>query len=372
MRAWHLIALAAAALFAAVSPARADERILSYDSDVAVQPDSSLLVSETITVRAEGIEIRRGIYRDFPTRYKGPRGGRVRVGFELLDVTRNGAPEPAATEPIGNGVRVRIGQEDVFLAPADYRYVIRYRTTRQIGRFADYDELYWNVTGNGWDFPIDQANVRITLPRPVKLGQRAVYTGAQGSTATNGRVVAERLGEINFQSTAPLGPREGMTVAVAWPKGVVAEAPQNSRLGWWLADHGPTLVGALGLARAARLLFLCLETRRARSARRDGRTDLLAARRFDPGGDALRVENEGRQPQLRGGLGRFGRAWARPAGRGGRRLVFERQDADRTAGSALPRSRRPRKRCFANWRRRATQSSWTRAITQNFRPRRKL
>ena len=174
-----LLAGGAAAADARRRPTSASSAI---DSDVAVQRDGALLVAETITVRAEGIEIRRGIYRDFPTRYKGRRGGQVRVGFELLGVTKNGAPEPAATETIGNGVRIRIGQRGGLPRAGDYRYVIRYRTTRQLGRFDDFDELYWNVTGNGWAFPIDQAEVRITLPSPATFGQRAFYTGPQGAT----------------------------------------------------------------------------------------------------------------------------------------------------------------------------------------------
>ncbi|HET9334985.1 MAG TPA: DUF2207 domain-containing protein, partial [Sphingomicrobium sp.] len=228
--------------------ASAEERILDYHSDIAVQPDSSLLVTETIIVRAEGNRIRRGIYRDFPTRYKGARGSQVRVGFELLGVTRNGAREPAATEPVSNGVRVRIGSQDVYLEPGEYRYSIRYRTTRQLGRFADFDELYWNVTGNGWVFPIDRVEARITLPSPAAFGQRAVYTGPQGASGKEARVISERPGEILFRTTAPLGPYEGLTVAVAWPKGVVADASVDEQWRWWLADYGPPVLGALALA----------------------------------------------------------------------------------------------------------------------------
>jgi uncharacterized membrane protein YgcG len=227
--------------------ASAEERILDYHSDIAVQPDSSLLVTETILVRAEGNRIRRGIYRDFPTRYKGARGSQVRVGFELLGVTRNGAREPAATEPASNGVRVRIGSQDVYLEPGEYRYSIRYRTTRQLGRFADFDELYWNVTGNGWVFPIDRVEARITLPSPATFGQRAVYTGPQGASGKQARVASERPGEILFRTTAPLAPYEGLTVAVAWPKGVVAGPSESDRRSWWLADNGPPLAGALAL-----------------------------------------------------------------------------------------------------------------------------
>ena len=228
--------------------ANAEERILDYRSDVAVQPDGSLLVTETITVRAEGDQIRRGIYRDFPTRYKSRRGSQVRVGFELLGVTRDGATEPAATEPIANGVRVRVGQEDVFLPPREYRYAIRYRTTRQIGRFTNFDELYWNITGNGWVFPIDRVEARITLPSPAAFSQRAVYTGPRGATGKQARVVSERPGEIVFQTTGPLGAYEGLTVAVAWPKGVVADATSDQQWRWWLADYGPPILGVLALA----------------------------------------------------------------------------------------------------------------------------
>jgi hypothetical protein len=104
------------------------------------------------------------------------------VGFEFEGAERDGKPEPAAVEPLSNGVRIRIGSADTLIEPGEHRYVIRYRTTRQIGRFPDYDELYWNATGNGWGFPIEVAEARIRLPSPVSFLDRAVYTGRQGST----------------------------------------------------------------------------------------------------------------------------------------------------------------------------------------------
>ena len=48
-----------------------------------------------------------------------------------------------------------------------HEYQLRYQTSRQLGFFEDYDELYWNVTGNGWMFPIDHAGARIELPAAV-------------------------------------------------------------------------------------------------------------------------------------------------------------------------------------------------------------
>lgn len=205
--------------------AAGDERILSFSSDIQVRRDASLDVTETIRIAAQGDQFRHGLYRDFPTRY-GRAGRTVEVGFEVAGVTRDGRPEPWRTEPVTNGERIIVGDADALLAPGIHTYRIRYRTTRQLGFFADRDELYWNVTGNGWIFAIDRAEVRIRLPARVRFGNRAVYTGVMGSTEGNARVTGERPGDISIATTRRLGPGEGLTIAVAWPKGVVRAPPR--------------------------------------------------------------------------------------------------------------------------------------------------
>jgi uncharacterized membrane protein YgcG len=239
-RAGSLLALLLAAL-AMLMPgaALAEERILSWRSDIEVRPDGALDVTETIRLTAEGYQINHGIYRDFPTTYE-REGRRVRVGFEVQSVERDGQPEPYVTEGAGNGVRVRIGDGDIFVPHGEHTYVIRYTTTRQLGFFEGYDELYWNVTGNGWAFPIDQAEARIRLPEPVPFGpERAFYTGPQGATARGAAVVSEQPGAIVIRTTTTLQPYEGVTVAVRWPKGVVAEPPRPSAARLEFQDEGP-------------------------------------------------------------------------------------------------------------------------------------
>ncbi len=238
---------AALALVVASAPAQADERILRYVSDVQVQRDSSLQVAETIDVRAERNRINHGIYRDFPTRYRGRNGSQVRVGFNFEGATLDGQPVAASAEAFGNGVRIKVGDPDKYVDAGEHRYVLRYSTTRQIGRFKDYDELYWNATGNGWIFPIDVVEARIHLPSAEKFGQRSLYTGAYGSTDHSAEVVEEKPGDILIRTTGPLGPGEGLSVAVAFPKNVVASPTSASRLHDWLADNGPPIVGGLGL-----------------------------------------------------------------------------------------------------------------------------
>ena len=240
-----LLAWAAVLLALIPAAARAEERILSFVSDVQVQMNGDLLVTETIRVRAEGDSIKRGIFRDFPTRQM--RDGRVvRTGFEVLEVRRDGRPEPWDVESIDNGERVRIGDADVLLEPGEHDYAIRYRTTRQLRYFPDFDELYWNATGNGWPFPIDVAEARVRLPSPVPLGDRAMYTGYEGARERNAEVSFEAPGQIHFRTTEPLDAYEGLTLAVAFPKGVVAAPPPRSAASLWLQRNGP--IGAAILA----------------------------------------------------------------------------------------------------------------------------
>jgi uncharacterized membrane protein YgcG len=233
---------------AAVGPAQAVERILRFISDVEVQSKGDLAVAETIRVQAEGNQIRRGILRDFPTTYTRPDGSRVVVGFDVLSVTRDGADENWTTEALANGTRVRIGRAEVALTNGEHEYVIRYRTTRQIGFFADYDELYWNVTGTGWTFAIDAAEARITLPEAVPFRQTAFYTGPQGASGKDATIVEQQPGHIVFRSTRLLPPGNGLTVAAAWQKGVVAAPTASQETGWWLEDNLPSVVAGGGLA----------------------------------------------------------------------------------------------------------------------------
>jgi len=46
------------------------ERIISFDSEITINEDASMIVTEKINVYSNGDKIKRGIYRDFPTRYK--------------------------------------------------------------------------------------------------------------------------------------------------------------------------------------------------------------------------------------------------------------------------------------------------------------
>ncbi|MEO7411010.1 MAG: DUF2207 domain-containing protein, partial [Sphingomicrobium sp.] len=243
----HCLPLVAALAALWPATASAEERINRFSSDIAIHKDGSLDVTETIEVTAENQRINHGIFRDFPTTYRGSRGNKVHVGFKLLDASLDGEAVPSDVSNVSGGKRVRLGDADRMVAPGSHRYVLHYQATREIGRFQDHDELYWNVTGNGWIFPIDAAEARVRLPSPATFGAPSVYTGAAGAKGQAARIVAQAPGSIDIATTSPLGPYEGLTIAVPFPKGVIDPESGGSRFANWFADNGPTLVALLGL-----------------------------------------------------------------------------------------------------------------------------
>ncbi|MBV6657995.1 MAG: DUF2207 domain-containing protein [Devosiaceae bacterium] len=231
-------------LFAlAAAPALAQEEILSFESRVQVQTDGTFLVTERIEVRAEGVQIRRGIFRDFPTVQRLPSGLVHRTTFDLVSVQRDGRDEPHHTELIEGGTRVYVGDANTFLQRGVYIYTLTYETRHQMRTFDTFDEVYWNATGNFWSFPIRRAVATIELPTGAQIGNTASFTGRFGEAGKPAQMRIVGPNTIRFSTGRTLGPREGLTVAVAFQKGLVAQ-PANADLKPLLDNAGLAAIGA--------------------------------------------------------------------------------------------------------------------------------
>ena len=234
---------------ATLTLAQAEERILNYHSQITIADNGRIEVRETIQVQAEGEQIRRGIYRNFPTDYKDPMGNHYRVDFNVVAVQRNGQQEPWHTQKHANGIRLYIGDADRMLAEGQHEYQIQFQTHRQLGFFEDHHELWWNVTGNGWIFPIDKASARISLPFSIPPGDYRLdaYTGPFGSTEQSAEKAVLDGQTVEFSSSRALGPYEGLSVVVAWPKGLMTEPDLQQKIRWFAEDNGSAIVLLLGL-----------------------------------------------------------------------------------------------------------------------------
>ena len=216
--------------------------IQDFEAELTVEPSGNVQVTETIRPRFRGSW--NGIYRNLSLEHRTADGRRERLDVELLGITDE-AGEPLEYEASRQGRWTRRfqiwipGAED-----ATRTVVIRYvlhnaiRFFQEGGEIGPLDELYWNATGNEWEIPIEQATVRIVLPDQVTPTQSAGYTGIAGSTETAVRI-ATRGSSVSFEATRPLGPGEGLTVAVGWPPGTVARPAPASGLVRQAGRWGP-------------------------------------------------------------------------------------------------------------------------------------
>ena len=225
-----------ALVFAAI-PASAQEVIQSFSSDITLRVDGSVEVTEYIEVNAEGIKIRRGIYRDIPVIMINDDGSKHRSKLEVLSIEKDGVAEPFFIESITNGKRIYIGDADIFLQRGTYRYKIKYSMTRMARSFDDYDELYWNATGNFWDFAIRNSVAQITLPDGAIISDLIAFTGPVGSTGQDVKITKTGNNTATFRATRSFSAYEGMSVVAKFQKGILTKPEGMDALMQYLSDR---------------------------------------------------------------------------------------------------------------------------------------
>jgi hypothetical protein len=208
----------AVALCTSASAQNPKERILSFKSHITVNPGGTMLVTETIRVSTIGDQIKHGIYRDFPTRYKDRRGNSYVVGFDVKDMRRDNAPEDYRTKtcPTVYGCTSAKG---LFPLAGEYTYTLTYQTDRQLGFFRDHTNFTGTSPATVGSFPSMQ-------PRRL-FCQRGCRETRSPSTATpDPRVQKIRTSwDVNEEEAFPLSPRGAwamrVTIVAGWPKGFV-------------------------------------------------------------------------------------------------------------------------------------------------------
>ena len=201
------------------SPSQVSEKIYLFDVKIDVQTDGSINITEDITLNAKHQKIRRGIYRDIPILSDGQ--------LTPVSLTMDGRPHPFFTENKGRNLRINFGDNN-YIDTGRHTYSFKYTYKNAVKFFRNYDELYWNITGNEWDFTIDKARVQVNLPARAHVQKDGIslYTGPKGAKDSNAR----QVGNLIFETTRSLYPKEGFTIAIPFDKGAVQKPPLLTRI----------------------------------------------------------------------------------------------------------------------------------------------
>jgi uncharacterized membrane protein len=223
-------------LFVLASAASARQlKIEKFSAEIFVQADSTLDVTETI--EANFIGVWHGLYRTIPVEYVTPQGFNYSLFVKLAGVTdAAGQTLKVESSRQGHYLKWKIYVDDA--TDARRTIQVHYRVRNGLKFFEDHDELYWNVTGDEWDVPIEDATAQILLPPGVTGVRTNEFTGAYGSRAQNANVTASE-NTVEVSMLRPLSFHEGLTVVVGWDKGLVKEPGPGDLINQFLASNWP-------------------------------------------------------------------------------------------------------------------------------------
>jgi hypothetical protein len=193
-------------------PLEGTEHISKFEGTIAVQPDGSLEIQETIVVIAAGDALKDGIRRSF-SRVPGEPG--VQVDAAVLD----GQPEPFALEQDYHVERVRIGSPDKPLDSSEDVYFLSYRTPNVVTKASGKAHLIWHATGSDWPVPISECTVKVILADDVEHAG-IKYSGTTGNEGSGKADYSSEFGlpnTVTYLLQRPTWPGEGLVMNIEWP-----------------------------------------------------------------------------------------------------------------------------------------------------------
>ena len=255
-----------AALLLVALPAAARQIIIkNFDAQVTVHRNSSIDVVENIETQFVGSNW-HGIYRTIPVQYTDPEGFNYTLFIGNITAHESG----------GSSLRVEQSHEGrylklkIYVPNADnstHTIVLEYQVLDALRFFSDHDELYWNVTGQEWDAPIESASASVQLPEGASGVRAVAYSGVFGARTQDASVnVNDNV--VQVETTQPLGYRQGLTIVVGFDKGLVHQPTAAQKIGLFLRSNWPLLLFPI----AALVIMFWLWWTRGRDPERDAIT----------------------------------------------------------------------------------------------------
>lgn len=177
--------------------------------------------TETINYDFED-ESRHGIFRYIP-RYSSVGNLYRIINIKNISVERNGENESFTYSKDNEQFNLKIGNANKTIT-GNHIYKIYYTVENGIGsNFETHDEIYWNITGNGWSIEIENATATIQNDFDAKITKLTCFTGPVGSTDANCSVLENKVSTSDY-----LYPSYGLTVVAVYPPNTFPKSILNS------------------------------------------------------------------------------------------------------------------------------------------------
>jgi uncharacterized membrane protein len=243
-RPWRSLTALLVLLFLSICGVSARElEIQNFHADVQVSPDGSINVTEKIQVHFIGSW--QGLYRSIPIEYVTPQGFNYTLFVDVKRITdEDGRALKFDSSRERHYRKLKIYVPGAF--NATHTISIEYSVSDGLRFFEDHDELYWNVTGDLWDYPIQSASATIQLPAGTTNIRANQFTGGYGSRAQDADVQISG-NDVEVHTRYPLRFHEGLTIAVAFDKGFVKAPTAFDKFSLFIRSNWPLLIPGAAL-----------------------------------------------------------------------------------------------------------------------------
>lgn len=226
-----LIVLFSPALVSAREPNEINDwYIKDFKTEIIVNKDSSLQITEMITADCGNLPNKHGIYRILPTKYYLENGQTVKTSVGLKSITDfDGKPYEYQTIKDNDTITWKIGSANITVQNEN-NYKITYQVQNTI-RFsnANFDEFYWNLNGNFWEIETDSFEARIIFPKEISetTGETNLYTGRYEMKDGGLATLEWNKNILEIKSSRTLAEGEGITASVTVPKNIFTPPPPS-------------------------------------------------------------------------------------------------------------------------------------------------
>lgn len=196
--------------------ARASEEITAFDSHITINKDTSIRIEETIQFTTT--EFKHGIYRYIPIRYS--RNG-ANYTTRVRDISirdEEGKTIPFSQSYESGNINLKIGDADkTFTGKKTYfiSYTVENAVQQvRVNKNAPLTpELYWDITGEGWQIEIAHSTATIDSP-DAKILTAGCYSGTVGSTDSKCRTTKVSATQATIDYSEPINYGDNLTVAL--------------------------------------------------------------------------------------------------------------------------------------------------------------
>ncbi len=199
-----------------------DWYIKDFQTEILVNRDSSLLITERIIADSGNLPDKHGIFRILPEKAGNIDGGTRKTPVELVSITDfEGRPHVyrAIKDRMNDTITWKIGDPNITVKGENY-----YKITYKVYNAVHNDVFYWNLLGNFWDLEIDNFNARVVFPSEITRDDISFdyYTGLLGQRGKSATYRWINDNTLEITANEPLSKRQGITLEAYLPAGYFA------------------------------------------------------------------------------------------------------------------------------------------------------